>query len=221
MRAVNKNLQRLGAIRPTISAGTNRPAIPAGKRTPVPDGNRTPIPAGKRTPIPAGKRTSVSAGKRTRVIPPSACHPAVPPSARRPPLPASMRLEFKGGDGMPLRAAVHGEIDYSGAFSMQVRIAAACRRRRARGLIVDLSGTDFMSSSGLSALLNLQREAASLRGGMLLVSPTPDVRNLLEITGVDRRLLVVDSCEEAEILLLYSAAGADISPSIPRDPSFN
>ena len=73
---------------------------------------------------------------------------------------------------MPLRAAVYGEIDYAGAFSMQVRIAAACRRRRARGLIVDLSGSEFMSSSGLAALLNLQRESACLRGGMALASPT-------------------------------------------------
>jgi anti-anti-sigma factor len=140
---------------------------------------------------------------------------------RRPPLPASMRLEFEGGAGMPLRVAVHGEIDYSSAFSMQVRIAVACRRRRARGLIVDLAGTEFMSSSGLAALLNLQREGACLRGGMLLASPTPAMRHLLEVTGVDRRLLVVDTCEEAEILLLYSAAGADVSPGVPRDPSFN
>jgi anti-anti-sigma factor len=166
-------------------------------------------------------RPAVPAARRGRVIPPGACRPAIPPSVRRPPLPVSMRLEFEGGEGMPLRAAVHGEIDYSGAFSMQVRIAAACRRRRSRGLIVDLTGTEFMSSSGLAALLNLQREGACLRGGMLLANPTPEVRHLLAITGVDRRLLVVDSCEEAEILLLYSAAGADISPKLPRDPSFN
>ncbi len=140
---------------------------------------------------------------------------------RRPPVPGSLRLEFEGGEGMPLRAAVHGEIDYAGAFSMQVRIAATCRRRRSRGLIVDLSGTEFMSSSGLAALLNLQREAPCLRGGMLLAAPTPEVRYLLAITGVDRRLLVVDSCEEAEMLLLYSAAGADATPSLPRDPCFN
>ncbi len=177
--------------------GVNRPAIPTGNRGPIPT------------------------GKRGRVIPPGACRPALPPSVHCPPLPASMRLEFEGGEGMPLRAAVHGEIDYSAAFSMQVRIAAACRRRQSRGLIVDLTGTDFMSSSGLAALLNLQRESASLRGGMLLANPTPEVRHLLAITGIDQRLLVVDSCEEAEILLLYSAAGADTSPSLPRDPSFN
>jgi anti-anti-sigma factor len=166
-------------------------------------------------------RPGIPAGKRGRIIPPSACRPATPASVRRPPLPGSLRLELTGGEEMPLRAAVYGEIDYAGAFSMQVRIAAACRRRRARGLIVDLSGSEFMSSSGLAALLNLQRESACLRGGMVLAGPTPEVRHLLEITGVDQRLLVVDSCEEAEVLLLYSSAGADVSPSLPRDLSFN
>ncbi len=166
-------------------------------------------------------RPAAPAGMRGRVIPPSACRPAIPAGVRRPPIPGSLRLELTGGEGMPLRAAVYGEIDYAGAFSMQVRIAAACRRRRARGLIVDLSGSEFMSSSGLAALLNLQRESACLRGGMALASPTPEVRHLLEITGMDQRLLVVGSCEEAEMLLLYSASGADVSPSLPRDPSFN
>ncbi len=147
--------------------------------------------------------------------------PAIPTGVHRPPIPEPLRLEFAGGEGMPLRASVHGEIDYAGAFSMQVRIAAACRRRRSRGLIVDLTGTEFMSSSGLAALLNLQRETASLCGGMLLVSPIPEVRQVIEITGIDQRLLVVDTCEEAEMLLLYSAAGADVSPSLARDPSFN
>jgi anti-anti-sigma factor len=143
------------------------------------------------------------------------------PARGRPPVPTTLRLGFGGGEGMPLRAAVHGEIDYAGAFSMQVRIAAACRRRRARGLIVDLSGAEFMSSSGLAAILCLQREPACLRGGMALASPTPEVRRLLEVTGMHGRLLVVDTCEEAEILLLYSAVGGDISPGLPQDPCFN
>jgi anti-anti-sigma factor len=146
---------------------------------------------------------------------------AVNENLHRPTVPASLRVEFEGGEGMPLRAAVHGEIDYAGAFSMQIRIAAACRRRRARGLIIDLANAEFMSSSGLSAILSLQREAACLRGGMVLASPTREVQHVLEITGMDQRLLVVDTCEEAEMLLLYSAAGADMSPSLPRDPSFN
>jgi anti-sigma B factor antagonist len=133
----------------------------------------------------------------------------------RPPVPPPLRVEFAGGEGRPLRAIVSGEIDYAGAFSMQVRISAACRQRGARGLIVDLAGVEFMSSSGLGAILSLQRERACLQGGLAISRPSREVRNILRRTGLDRRLIVVDAVEEAEVLLLYTAAGGDISPS-PR-----
>ncbi|MGH2853833.1 MAG: STAS domain-containing protein [Solirubrobacteraceae bacterium] len=136
-------------------------------------------------------------------------------------VPLPLRVEFEGGEGMPLRAIVSGEIDYASSFSMQVRIAAACRRRRARGLIVDLAGAEFMSSSGLGAILSLQRERACLQGGLIISRPSREVLDILERTGLDRRLMVVDTVEEAEVLLLYSAAGADVSRHPHRDTSFN
>lgn len=139
----------------------------------------------------------------------------------RPAVPSLLRVEFEGGEGMPLRAIVSGEIDYAGAFSMQVRIAAACRRRRARGLILDLAGTEFMSSSGLGAILNLQREHACLQGGLAISRPSREVLGILRRTGLDRRLIVVDTVEEAEVLLMYTAAGGDVSPSLRRDARCN
>jgi anti-sigma B factor antagonist len=126
---------------------------------------------------------------------------------RPPPPPASLRVELRGGDGGPLHATVSGEIDYADAFSMQVRISAACRRRRARGLIVDLADVHFMSSSGLAALLSLQRERACVRGGLALARPSREVRALLRRTGLDRRLTVVDTAAQAEVLLHCMATG--------------
>jgi anti-anti-sigma factor len=129
-------------------------------------------------------------------------------------LPPPLRVVFEGGEGMPLRAIVSGEIDYAGAFSMQVRVAVACRRRQARGLIVDLGGAEFMSSSGLHALLSLQREPACKCGGMVLSGPTAEVRRILELTGLDRLVTVTDTVEEAENLLLHTAIGSDVSPRV-------
>ncbi|HWX44363.1 MAG TPA: STAS domain-containing protein [Solirubrobacteraceae bacterium] len=140
-------------------------------------------------------------------------HPPAPPSP--------LHVEFEGGEGTPLRAIVSGEIDYAGAFSMQVRIAAACRRRRARGLIMDLTGAEFMSSSGLAAILSLQLEPACQRGGMVLANPTEEVLRVIRLTGLDRRLIVADTFEQAEILLLYSAAGGDVSHHPHNDTSYN
>jgi anti-anti-sigma factor len=128
-------------------------------------------------------------------------------------VPSPLRLEFEGDEGLPLRAFLSGEIDYAKAFSMQVRVAAACRRHRARGLIIDLSRVEFLSSSGLAAILNLRREPACLRGGMALCGATAEVSRILRITGMEERLPIVDTPEEAEVLLLYTAAGADTSPS--------
>jgi anti-anti-sigma factor len=129
-------------------------------------------------------------------------------------LPSPLRLEFEGGEGMPLRAIVSGEIDYASAFSMQVRIAAACRRRQARGLILDLTGAEFMSSSGLASILSLQRELACRRGGMVLMKPTAEVLRIIRLTGLDERLIIADTAEEAELLLRRGAPGEDIGRTL-------
>jgi anti-anti-sigma factor len=137
---------------------------------------------------------------------------AVNEKLQQPPIgPGPLRLRFAGGEGMPLLASVHGEVDYANAFSMQVRIAAACRQRQARGLILDLRGVEFMASCGFGAVLNLQRELTCRRGGLVLCGPSATVRKALALTGLDRRLILADSPAEAETMLLHSAAGADVS----------
>lgn len=150
-------------------------------------------------------------------------HPATlpPPPPPRAAIPSPLRVQFEGGEGMPLQATVSGEIDYANAFSMQARIATACKRRRARGLIVDLAGVEFMSSSGLDAILSLRREPACQRGGLAISCPSGAVLGILERTGLDRCLIVVDTVEKANVLLLYGAAGADLSRHPHRDTSFN
>jgi anti-anti-sigma factor len=148
-------------------------------------------------------------------------HLAAAPPPPRPAVPSPLRVVFEGGDGMPLRAIVSGEIDYANAFSMELRIAMACRRRRARGLIVDLEGVRFMSSSGLGAILNLRREPACRQGGMAVSCPRGEVLGLFERTDMGQCLIVVDTVEKAKVLLLYGAAGDDLRRHPHRDTSFN
>jgi anti-sigma B factor antagonist len=51
---------------------------------------------------------------------------------------------------------------------------------------LDLSGTEFMDSSGLSMLVRLRQKAHARGLALVLVDPSPAVRRLLEITRVDR-----------------------------------
>jgi anti-anti-sigma factor len=183
MGAVNENLQRR-----LLGPGPQNLPQPAGPRPqsmPRPVGPELP-----NLPQPAGPEL---------------------PNVQRPVGPGPLRLLFEGTAGLPLLAIVDGEIDYANAFSMQIRIAAACRERQAHGLIADISRVEFMASCGFGAILNLQREYACRRGGLVLCGACAAVRRALALTGIDRRVILAESVAQAERLLLYTAAGADIS----------
>ena len=64
-----------------------------------------------------------------------------------------------------------------------------------------------MDSSGLRALLHLQRELADKRGGLVLLGPTAPVRGILTLTGLDRQLPAVDTLEQAQALLAADKRG--------------
>lgn len=90
----------------------------------------------------------------------------------------------------------------------QTQITNACAQHNARGLILDLSAVQFMDSSGLRAVLHLQRELASEPGGeLVLLDPTTPVRKVLTLTGLDRHLTVADTLARAEAALAEAAEG--------------
>jgi anti-anti-sigma factor len=85
--------------------------------------------------------------------------------------------------------SLHGEFDLSGvgAFNSAVPPPAP-----GRSVILDLRHLSFMDSSGLQAMLNLERRAAAEGWRLLLANPSRQVVRLLQITGVDQHLTVVD-----------------------------
>ena len=91
---------------------------------------------------------------------------------------------------------------------MQARIAGALERHRAQALILDLSEVHFMDSSGLRAIVQIQRELSESDGGIVLFDPTAQVRRILALTGLDRHLRVADGVDEAERLLGWAPTGA-------------
>jgi anti-anti-sigma factor len=124
-------------------------------------------------------------------------HPQSTGSQDPPPL--SLEL-LDAGDGC-LRAVITGEIDFANALSLQSQISAACVEHGMRSLVLDLAGVEFMDSSGLRTILHLRRELAGARGGLVLLSPTPQVRGILTLTGLDRQLPAADTLERALALL--------------------
>lgn len=89
-----------------------------------------------------------------------------------------------------------GELDLSTAPRLEQEVRTA---RTAHGphLLFDLSGLDFLDSHGLRVLLRARRQAAEQDGSLSLVSPTPTVDRVLQVTGLREHLVVHETLEAA------------------------
>jgi anti-sigma B factor antagonist len=91
---------------------------------------------------------------------------------------------------------VRGEIHVSTAQEFAQRLEEAIARG-APALVLDLTGVEFIDSTGLSVLLNGQR-SVTLRGGRLaLAVSNPTVLRLFEITRLDSTFELRGTREEA------------------------
>jgi anti-sigma B factor antagonist len=102
-------------------------------------------------------------------------------------------------------AEVTGDIDMSTVAGLRERLLGLADS--GQPLIVDLNRVSFIDSAGLGALIGVARRA-DVRGGSLhAVCSRPQTRKLLWLTGVDRRIPLTDTVDEARTLL--TASGDD------------
>ena len=93
-----------------------------------------------------------------------------------------------------------GKLDITGTGEIETQFAAHCGGNNPR-VLIDLSGVEFLASIGIR-LLTLNAKSILSRGGrMVLLSPTPDVRNVLELTGIPAIIPIYDGRESAETVL--------------------
>ena len=75
---------------------------------------------------------------------------------------------------------VRGDVDLAGGPLLDEAIA---RVERDGPVVIDVSGVDFIDSSGLRSLLSASRRAHERSGEVVLRAPSPGVLRLLELTG--------------------------------------
>ncbi len=63
--------------------------------------------------------------------------------------------------------------------------------------LVDLGGLDYIDSTGLGSLLHLYREAKARGGTLRLYNPTPAVRDIFDVTHLNKVLEVHESRQAA------------------------
>jgi anti-sigma B factor antagonist len=103
--------------------------------------------------------------------------------------------------------AVQGELDLNTAPKLEEMLNRAVDG--GGSLVVDLSGCDFIDSTGVALLIRTWQslgDGASPRR-FVLSCPNRQVRRLFEITGLDDQIQIVDDAQDAVM-----AAGRSTSP---------
>jgi anti-sigma B factor antagonist len=64
-------------------------------------------------------------------------------------------------------------------------------------IIVDLSHVEYISSAGAGVFIGALSEAHEHKGNIVLMNPTPNVREVFELLGLTQIFMVVDDRESA------------------------
>lgn len=107
---------------------------------------------------------------------------------------AEIRVESR--DGVPV-ASVDGEIDLSNADSTLEALRAAVEPG-APGLVVDLTGLDYLDSAGVRIFFRLSQAAGESGGVFRAVVPAgAQIRRVLELANVENMLPLDETVEGA------------------------
>jgi anti-sigma B factor antagonist len=91
---------------------------------------------------------------------------------------------------------VSGEIHVSTAPQLTKGLSAAIDSGKT-AIVLDMTGVEFIDSTGLSVLLNGLRLVTQLHGRMALVCTNPTVLRLFQITTLDATFDIFDDRESA------------------------
>ena len=83
-----------------------------------------------------------------------------------------------------MRVCIDGEIDIA-TLSVFGEAVNDCMRAGEHDLVLDMSGVRFMDSQGLHMLLAAAEEMRERGGSLVVAAPSPSVRRLLDVSGVE------------------------------------
>lgn len=93
-------------------------------------------------------------------------------------------------DGSVLHVTGPAELNATNASPFRDQARAGLRPEHKR-MDLDFSATRFLDSSGLGALISLHKAMATRGGTVRILSPTPQVQQILELTRMHRLFEIV------------------------------
>lgn len=87
-----------------------------------------------------------------------------------------------------LIARVSGDIDHHSAPLIREEIDRLLLETKPERLLLDLSETDFMDSSGLGLILGRKRKTEEIGAVLVLVNPTQGCLKILRLAGMENQI---------------------------------
>jgi anti-anti-sigma factor len=91
--------------------------------------------------------------------------------------------------GTTAEVAVEGELDMTGAFTLEPTIEQVVAEDPIDELVIDLAGVSFMDSAGLGSLLSTNQRLKDLGISAKVTRPSQAVERVLAATGARSALL--------------------------------
>ena len=92
--------------------------------------------------------------------------------------------------GYFLRVKLKGDIDHHSAVAVRSGMDTLLYKLRPRRLYLDLSGVDFMDSSGLGLIMGRYALMKELGGDMIVCNPCGGVERVIKLAGLERYVRV-------------------------------
>lgn len=92
---------------------------------------------------------------------------------------------------------VSGRLDAATTAEFETKCAGALENKGACRLVLDFSGLDYISSAGLRSLLAMAKKLRASGGSLCLCSLSGIVKEVVNISGFDQFLPVLDNLQSA------------------------
>ena len=107
------------------------------------------------------------------------------------------QLQIRCEDG-ELVASLCGELDHHGAVAIRTLIDSQIRANLPRRAVLELSGLDFMDSSGLGLIMGRYALMQSLGGEFCVRSPNERIMRIFRLAGLERMVRVEQGSDGKE-----------------------
>lgn len=109
---------------------------------------------------------------------------------------------------------LRGEVDLATALTFRDALESAAKREKP--ILLDMTNIQYFDTSGARVIEPFHRYMQARAWQVAIISPPPTVRRGLQLMGVDQRIRMFESLDEALAALPAAPPGPSEEPGGPR-----